>query len=381
MKPLFGIISDFNDGTWAGCEALWLAVAELLQQRGHAVSVCAHPAMIATPRMETLRQGGAVLVPRENKPVSIAERLARRLLPTRLHPQVPDPGIAWLRATRPQFLFYSISTLSTLRYDWLEECQRLRIPYALVLHQASEYDWFHDDGLERKIELLLAARAFYFVSHHNQRVLESKFGVEIPQAEFTANPVKVDYGRMLPYPASVDPLRLACVARLDTAQKGQDVLFEVLAQSKWKSRPLHVSLFGSGTNRHALERQATRLGLTQQVHFAGHTNDLPAVWREHHALVMPSRIEGLPIAMVEAMLCGRTAIATRVGGIPEILENNVTGFLAEAPVLTCLDEALERAWQRRDEWAAMGRLAGERIRQIVPADPAAVLADKLVALL
>ena len=78
------------------------------------------------------------------------------------------------------------------------------------------------------------------------------------------------------------------------------------------------------------------------------------------------------------MLCGRTAIVTNVGGNAEVVDDHVTGFLAAAPTEADFDEALEKAWERRDEWRAMGSLAASRIRELVPADPAAEFACQLL---
>jgi glycosyltransferase involved in cell wall biosynthesis len=84
--------------------------------------------------------------------------------------------------------------------------------------------------------------------------------------------------------------------------------------------------------------------------------------------------------LVEAMLCGRIGIVTDVAGNTEILEDDVTGFVAAAPTAGHLDAALERAWIRRKEWREMGRVAGRSIREHVPPDPAALYAQKLLAL-
>ena len=70
--------------------------------------------------------------------------------------------------------------------------------------------------------------------------------------------------------------------------------------------------------------------------------------------------------MVEAMMCGRPAIVTDVGGNAEIVEDDVTGFLAASATEDGMDEALERAWQRRHEWHDMGRQAAICIREQVP---------------
>ena len=78
------------------------------------------------------------------------------------------------------------------------------------------------------------------------------------------------------------------------------------------------------------------------------------------------------------MLCGHPAIVTNAGGSPEIVEHNVTGFIAHAPTAEAFDEALERAWTRRHEWEQIGERAAECIRKIVPFDPTAQFAKMLL---
>jgi glycosyltransferase involved in cell wall biosynthesis len=82
--------------------------------------------------------------------------------------------------------------------------------------------------------------------------------------------------------------------------------------------------------------------------------------------------------IVEAMLSGRIPIVTDVAGNAEVVEDGVSGFLAATPTIAAFDEALERAWQRRGEWQAMGKVAAERIRTLVPKDPPRTFADVLI---
>jgi glycosyltransferase involved in cell wall biosynthesis len=80
------------------------------------------------------------------------------------------------------------------------------------------------------------------------------------------------------------------------------------------------------------------------------------------------------------MLCGRPVVATDVAGA-EVVEDGITGFLAEAPTVGCVGNALERFWERREEAKEIGAAAAERIRQLVPPDPVRVFADKIRGLL
>lgn len=150
----------------------------------------------------------------------------------------------------------------------------------------------------------------------------------------------------------------------------------MLAQPKWQQRPLAVSLFGRGAQEEVLRTMAARLNL-KSVSFCGHSDDIAALWRDHHALILPSRIEGMPLVGIEAMMCHRMCIFTDAGGNAELIEDGVSGFLASAAAPGPLDDALERAWTRRGEWREIGLRAGQHIRKIAPPDPGAAFAEKL----
>ncbi|QHJ07964.1 glycosyltransferase [Hymenobacter busanensis] len=204
--------------------------------------------------------------------------------------------------------------------------------------------------------------------------------MSLPHGVVMANPYNVPFAVSVPYPNPPDetPLELACVARLFFFDKGQDVLLRVLALPHWQARSVRVTFYGSGFDQAGIAQMAGLRGVTN-VSFGGHVADVAGIWARHQALIMPSRSEGLPLALVEAMLCGRPAIATNVGGIAEVLEDNLTGFLAAAPTVAALDEAMERAWARRHEWEAIGAEAARRIRTLVPADPVDAFVTQLLA--
>ena len=199
-------------------------------------------------------------------------------------------------------------------------------------------------------------------------------------AEVVRSPFKVPIDAALPWPSTDEggELRLACVARLHPPSKGQDILFDVLAEAPWNARKWILSLYGEGQNREVLMRLAERLGLGPRVKFVGQVADVSSIWADHHVLVLPSRYEGLPVALVEAMLCARPAVVTDVGGNTEVLTEGVTGFVAEAPTLLSFRAALERMWQRRADLKSIGRTAAEHIHRLVPADPTGIFTEKLM---
>lgn len=205
--------------------------------------------------------------------------------------------------------------------------------------------------------------------------MDLQCGFRLDNAEVIANPWLGDTSVPVPWPVG-EPARLACVGRLDPRAKGQDILLQLMAMPKWRSRSVQLRLYGGGPCAKTLNRLKEWWDLGN-VEFAGHVADVRMIWAACHALVLPSRFEGLPLVIVEAMLCGRPVITTDVGGNAQYIRDGVTGFVAAAPTVHLFDEALERAWGRRAEWSAIGKDARRALLEALPPDPTALFADRL----
>ena len=263
-----------------------------------------------------------------------------------------------------------------------ELCIARRFPF-VTIGQANEYNsWPDDDLAQRYREALPAALRCYFVSKANLTLAEKQIGARLSNAEVVWNPFNINYDVVSAWPSlgGESEVRFTCVARLHPPQKGQDILFEALAGKPWLDRPWRLRLYGEGPMREGLVRLAEHLGISDRVVFEGH-KPVEQIWASNHVLVMPSRFEGLPLAIVEAMLCGRPVVATDVAGHAEVVEDGLTGFLADAPTADSMARALERFWVRRHEAQEIGNAGARRICQLVPADPARVFAQKLKQLI
>ncbi len=375
------MISSCPDA-WGGSEELWAGAARALAAAGHEVRALKVRLDDQHPRVLELLGAGCMVSNLSALP-GVAKRLVNRLRPharqySSLH--LEQALVAEnLRRFRPHLTVISQGS----NFDGMhfaEVCLRDGHPYVLVVQKAVEFFFPWGDNRAVFREHYRAARHCFFVSRHNLTCTQDQLAMALPHSSVVANPFNVPAGPPLPYPEpAVDaPWELACVARLFLLDKGQDVLLRVLAQARWRARPVRVTFYGSGMDQSAVVEMAAWLGLTN-VAFAGHVGDVAGIWARHHALVLPSRSEGLPLALVEAMLCGRLAIATAAGGITELLEDNRSGFVADAPTVAALGEALERAWNRRADWAAMGIEAAHRVRTVVPADPVAEFTTQLLA--
>src|SRR5207302_9630934 len=100
----------------------------------------------------------------------------------------------------------------------------------------------------------------------------------------------------------------------------------------------------------------------------------------HQASVLAWRTEGLPLALIEAMMWGRFGIVTNEGGSAEAVKEGRTGFIASAAKVDELDHAMERAWAVREQWESIGKAAGRAVKTMVPPDPVASFTAKLLGL-
>jgi len=364
---MIAFVSTMDGVAWGGSEELWSQSAARLLAQGN--TVAANVQWWARPAKQMLALQSAGCQVEWRRPDSRVARIGNRA------------GLrkkAWLDRVQPTLVVISQGDHLS-GYRWAQQCRQREIPYALIAQAACEYWWPDDATALEAASAYEEAAGKFFVSEGNLNLTRTHLVTPLENAKVVRNPFNVSYDANPPWPPEDNGFNLACVGRLEPRAKGQDILFDVLRSKKWRERPIRVTLFGSGPNCEALQRLKSQYQL-DNVTFGGFSSDVEEIWRNHHALVLPSRYEGLPLALVEAMLCGRPAIVTDVAGNTELLEEGVTGFIAQAPTKNCLDAAMERAWSKRSSWQQMGASAARSVRQQVPRDPAGVFTSSILAI-
>ncbi len=122
--------------------------------------------------------------------------------------------------------------------------------------------------------------------------------------------------------------------------KGHRFLVEAVAELKKEHSAIHLVIVGSGDQRDALIAQAERAGIRQAVHLIGHRDEVDACLAGMDCFVLPSLNEGMGRALIEAMAAGLPVVASRVGGIPALIEDGINGLLVPARDGRALAEAL-----------------------------------------
>lgn len=154
---------------------------------------------------------------------------------------------------------------------------------------------------------------------------------------------------------------LALVVGLLNSAKGQDIALEALTRPGLER--LQLALVGPGEERASLEARARELGLASRVRLLGHRDDVPALMRTADFLLLPSRWEGMPYVVLEALASALPVVAMPVDGATDLLADGAAGVLAAA-----IDaEALARATRALlalgpEERRAMGERGRERVR-------------------
>lgn len=146
-----------------------------------------------------------------------------------------------------------------------------------------------------------------------------------------------------------------------TAVKGHHVLIEAFARLQASHPQLYLVIIGSGELQSELDALAQRLGIAERVRFLGRRDDVADCLAGMDVFVHPSLNEGMGRAIVEAMAGGLPVVASRVGGIPSLIEHRRTGLLVPPGNASALAEAIEEL-VNRPVWAkALGTAAREQI--------------------
>jgi glycosyltransferase involved in cell wall biosynthesis len=158
------------------------------------------------------------------------------------------------------------------------------------------------------------------------------------------------------------PVKLIMAAAFRPA-KGHLHLLEAVERLARQGIHFELTLAGdanSGTGD-LVRREVIRRGLTEVVRFAGQVADMAALLRKHEVFVLPSESEGLPLCILEAMACGLAVVATRVGGVPEIVEEGKNGLLFDPGRPAQLAECLQKLIGSGELRGRLGEAGARRV--------------------
>lgn len=160
---------------------------------------------------------------------------------------------------------------------------------------------------------------------------------------------------------AADDFVIGTVARLDRTKDTMTLARAFSRLSQTAAEPVKLLIVGDGDQRPALETFATEQGLKEAVIFTGLRHDVPRLLGVMDVFALTSLSEGLPITVLEAMCASLPIVATKVGALPELVEEGVTGFLVDPKDAAAVAGRLTWFYHHRD----LGRSFGEAGRRKV----------------
>ncbi len=268
----------------------------------------------------------------------------------------------------------------------LRETGAILGPLVTVFHGYDLSSYLREQG-ERVYDRLLAegdlflpvsnywARKLVALGAESSRVVVHRMGVDCRWLRVCAS-----------RPGSGDCLRLLSVGRLVEKKGFEDGIRAVARVLERAKGSLEYRILGEGPQRIGLERLTDELGAGDSIRLLGWRSpaEVAEVMAQSDLLLVPSRtatdgdMEGIPVVLMEAMSRGLPAIGTRHSGIPEIIDEGVSGYLVEEGDVEALSSAIESLISQRDRLPAMGRAARAKIESEYNLER---LNDRLVELL
>lgn len=372
-----GFVSIIRD-SWGGSEELWAASAEEALKSGNRILISAYETKILSPKTKALIKQGAILVSRIGtieKNISKINYLKKRV--RRIYHKTIGNPFNKLFSYKPDIILY-IGTGSSIAEDYklVQLIKKKKAKFFINVQLSTDTLKVNHKNKVKIKEAYKSAARVLFVSKKNKRSAEELFNSILPNALVVRNPVNMQDKSIIPYPTD-KTIQMAMVGNLITVHKGQDIVLNILKEPTWQQRDWHLNIYGSGPDEDLLKELCETNSLTTKVTFHGKVNDIRAVWQKNHLLLMPSLMEGMPLAVVEAMLCGRPCIVTDVGGMVEWVEEEKSGFVADTPSVASFTMAMEKAWQFKEKWLDLGINAHNRAMELYDPHPGKTLLDLL----
>lgn len=154
---------------------------------------------------------------------------------------------------------------------------------------------------------------------------------------------------------------VVCCTGRNSPRKGFDVLIKAMDELP-PDIEAHLLLVGDVDKNEELKTLVAQTAHPERFHFTGFRTDAPAIAAASNVFVLPSKVrEGLPRAVIEAMAYGVAPVVTRVGGMPELVEDGISGLVVAPNSTRELASAIERLYRDRELSRSLGNAARERI--------------------
>lgn len=238
-------------------------------------------------------------------------------------------------------------------YNEMKLCQQLKIPFIIINGLVTEAHWSQVSNYNYKnfLSLYSIAKSIFFVSERNKSLFVSMLK-PMENLKVLKNPFQYNYQNKATL-ADTTNYSIAYVGRFEFYHKGLDLLLEALSQGDWKNRNVRFNFYGDGPHLEVLKFKIEHYKLDFCT-ISSPNFDFSEIWSNNHIAIHTSRFEGKSLSITETMYNARPIIITNVGGVDELIEDGVNGFVIDNFSVASVKDTLERAWEKRNSWAEMG---------------------------
>ena len=191
-----------------------------------------------------------------------------------------------------------------------------------------------------------------------ERFVVIRLGIELRERVAGGQNGRVDSRRYLGIEA--DRFAVGWIGRMTAVKRTDDVLV-AFKRLRDEGVDAVLCMVGDGPDRAQLEQRAHDLGIVRETLFVGYQEDVAPFYAAFDALILPSSNEGTPVSAIEALAAGRPVVATRVGGVPDVVVEGEDGFLVEPGATDDLADRLGRLARDPELRERMGQAGRERV--------------------
>jgi len=159
-----------------------------------------------------------------------------------------------------------------------------------------------------------------------------------------------------------DDAVLAVTAGRLSPEKGHKYMVEAIGILKEKIKNTYFVFCGDGVKKNGLQQQAKDLGINNNCRFVGFRRDIPIIFNIMDFMILPSLTEGLPNVVLESFAAKKTVVATDVGGVPEIVEDNVNGLIVPSQRSDLLADGIMQLIDSKELCQKMGVAGFETVK-------------------
>jgi glycosyltransferase involved in cell wall biosynthesis len=192
----------------------------------------------------------------------------------------------------------------------------------------------------------------------SDRFVVVRLGIELEQRVASEQNGRAESRRYLGIPA--DRFAVGWIGRMTAVKRTDDVLV-AFKRLRDEGVDAVLCMVGDGPDRVQLERRAHELGVIRDTLFLGYQEDVAPFYSAFDTLVLPSSNEGTPVSAIEALAAGRPVVATRVGGVPDVVRDGEDGFLVETGDTVELAARLAQLARDPELRERMGQQGRERV--------------------